>query len=342
MHNYSKYKVLLIIFAIIILSVFLYPSSVKALTLTPVRFEISGNPGDVLTEEITLTNEGESPETYFVSYSNFEAQGENGDPAFVEPKEGLGTWINTPYSSVVILERQQRVIPFTITIPKDAVPGGYFSVIFWGSSPSGGSGVSVGAKTGILVLLSVNGDVKEDAGLFDFNTKNKQFWYSTLPVSFEYRLKNDGGDRIKPQGKITIRDTIFLPAEYLDANKTGGNVLPVSTRKFNVDWIKYERPKDYTPPSNLVTKFFSDAYYQWRNFAVGLYSANLNVAYGKEGIHSKSTTFFFVFPWQLVLVMLLIFIIIFWGGKKLIKRYNKFIIDKARVGMHLPPTSSNV
>ncbi|MFA5791892.1 MAG: hypothetical protein WC884_02550 [Candidatus Paceibacterota bacterium] len=334
MHNYLKYRVLLVIFTIITLSVYLYPVSVNALTLTPIRFEISGNPGDVLSEEITLTNEGESAETYYVSYSNFEAQGENGDPAFMEPKEGLGTWIKTQDSSVVILPRQQKIIPFTITIPKNAEPGGHFSVIFWGTSPSGGSGVSIGAKTGVLVLLSINGDVKEEAGLLNFNTKNKQFWYSTLPISFEYRFKNDGGDRIKPQGKIIIRDTIFFPTERLNANPTEGNVLPVSTRKFNVHWIKYERSKDYIAPANFFKKFLDDTYYQWQNFAIGLYSANLNVSYGLQGQHIKKTTFFFVFPWQLALVMLLVFVIVFWGGKKLIKRYNKFIIDKARVGMY--------
>jgi hypothetical protein len=244
----------------------------------------------------------------------------------------LGTWIKTETNSIKISSKQQKIVPFTITIPKDADPGGHFAVIFLGTSPGVSSGVSIGAKTGTLVLLSVNGNVKKQAGLLNFNTVGKKFWYSTLPVSFEYRFKNDGGDRIKPQGKITIRDTIFWPTEKLDANPVEGNILPASTRKFTVDWINYERSKDYVAPTGFFKKFWSDVGYQWKNFAVGLYSARLNVAYGAEGIHAKSTVFFFVFPWQLVLVMLLVLIIVFWGGKKIIKRYNKFIIDKARLG----------
>jgi hypothetical protein len=205
-------------------------------------------------------------------------------------------------------------------------------VVFWGTSPADKSGtVGVGSKTGVLILLSVNGEVKEEAGLLNFNTTDKEFFYNTLPVSMEYRFKNDGGDRIKPQGKITIRNTIFLPSDYLDANPTEGNVLPNSTRKIKVDWVKYERPAGYLIPTGMFKKFFSTVDYQWKNFALGLYSANLDVAYGTKGEHISKTTFFFVFPWQLVLVMLVVFVILFFGGKKLLNHYNNYIIKKARI-----------
>ena len=84
-------------------------------------------------------------------------------------------------------------------------------------------------------------------------------------------------------------------------------------------------------PTGFFAKFWSDVSYQWKNFAVGFYTARLNVAYGASGEHAKGTAFLFVFPWQLVLVMLVVFIVVFWGGKKVIKRYNKFIIDKNRL-----------
>lgn len=330
--NHSNYRVLLTVFGVVMLALFLKPLSASALTITPVRFEVSGNPGDTLRGELLLINENETAETYYSSYSNFEAQGESGSPAFVEPKEGLGTWIEAEFGSAYLAPRQQKIVPFTITIPKDAEPGGHFAVIFWGTSPSGGVGVSVGAQTGVLVLLSVNGEVAEDAGLLGFQVKDKKFWHSTLPVSFEYRFKNDGGDRVKPEGKIVIRNSVFWPTEKLDANPVVGNVLPGSTRKFSVDWIKYERPADYVPPSGFFNKFWNDVGYQWKNFAVGLYSANLKVAYGVSGAEAKSSAFFFVFPWQLVLVMLVVFFLFFWGGGKLIRRYNRFVIEKARAG----------
>jgi hypothetical protein len=339
--NHFNHKVVLAFFAIITLGILAYPNNSFAVTLTPTRFEIAGDPGETLTEEITLINETESAETYYPSFSNFEAQGESGSPAFVEPKDDLGTWIHTDISSVYLAPHQQKIVPFKVVVPKDAEPGGHFAVIFWGTSPSGKTGVSIGAKTGILVLLTVKGEVKEAAGLLNFNTENNKFWYKTLPVSFEYRFKNDGGDRIKPEGIITMRDTLFLPAEVIDANPAQGNVLPNSTRKIKVDWIKHERAADYVAPDSFLKKFLSDAGYEWRNFAVGLYSAHFNVVYGLQGQQVKKTAYFFVFPWELLIVLILLFIIVFWGGKKLIRRYNKFIITQARAGMRLPSDSSN-
>ncbi len=337
-----NYRIFFIVFTIMTLGVWSYPSITQALTLTPTRFEIRGDPGDILTEEMLLINENETAETFYSSFANFEAQGDSGTPAFVEPKDDLGTWMTTDSSAVYLAPHEQKIIPFKITIPKDAEPGGHFAVIFWGTSPSGAQGqVSIGAKTGILVLLSVNGEVKEAAGLLDFNTVNNTFFYKTLPVSMEYRIKNDGGDRIKPEGEIVIRNTLYLPTEKLDANPTEGNVLPASIRKISVDWINYERQADSVTPEGMFKKFWSNAEYQWKNFAVGLYSANLKLAYGSEREQVKKTIFFFVFPWQLVLVMLVSLIVVIYGGIMLIKRYNKWIIKKAGAGTKLPPDSFN-
>jgi hypothetical protein len=340
--DHRSHRTYLAVFAVILMALIGAGQNAFALSITPIRFEINGDPGDTVKGEILLINETSFAETYYASYSNFEAQGESGSPAFVDPKEGLGTWIRTELQEVTLAPRQQKVVPFTVTIPNEAEPGGHFAVIFWGTAPPGrGGGVAVGAKTGVLVLLSVNGEVREDAGLLNFNIREKRFWHSTLPVHFEYRLKNDGGDRIKPLGKIIIRNTIFWPTEKLDANPVIGNVLPGSVRKFNVDWIRFERPGDYLEPTGLFKKFWGDVSYQWKNFAVGLYSANLKIAYGSGGEESRGSAFFFVFPWQLVLVMLLVIAVAYFGGRKLINRYNKYIIEKAGTGEQSPPGSSH-
>ncbi|KKS25866.1 MAG: hypothetical protein UU87_C0009G0006, partial [Parcubacteria group bacterium GW2011_GWA2_42_11] len=47
---------MLIVFGAIALGAFLYPSYSSALTLTPTRVEISGNPGDTLNVEMTIIN----------------------------------------------------------------------------------------------------------------------------------------------------------------------------------------------------------------------------------------------------------------------------------------------
>ncbi|MES3006046.1 MAG: hypothetical protein V4664_03815, partial [Patescibacteria group bacterium] len=253
MSKYFNYRIPVALFLIMVFSICLLPKSADALTLSPTRFELSGDPGETIIQEITLFNEGENSQNYYSSYLNFEAQGESGTPAFVESKDDLDKWIST-HSVVSIKPGQSISVPFTIKIPANAEPGGHFASVFWGTTPSSPSGsvVSVGAKVGVLILLSVNGTTTEAGGLVSFSVVDKQFWHSTLPVSFEYRFKNDGGDRVKPVGTIKIRDTIFLPAKTLNANPTDGNVLPGSTRKFSVDWLNYTHPKEDVEPTKAV------------------------------------------------------------------------------------------
>ena len=192
----------------------------------------------------------------------------------------------------------------------------------------------MGAKTGTIVLLSVNGDVLEAGGLISFNTQNKKFFYNSLPVSLEYRWKNDGNDRVKPAGNVVIRNIFYLPAARINANSVSGNVLPHSTRLFNIEWVKYKADKDKLPPTSFVNSFFDRVSYQWKNFALGPYIANLDLVSGSEKIHSKKSLFLFVFPWQLLIIIVLISLIVFFIGKKLLKVYNKKIIEKARLSMN--------
>ena len=262
MKNNFSFKLIIILF-ITVLGFVLNLSTVSAITLSPTRFEIEGNPGDVLEYELSIINENQKTEIYYTSFANFEAQGETGDPSFTEPTEGLGTWIKMESNTVGVGPQEEKKVPFKIEIPKNATPGGYFAVIFFGNQPSsiGGREVGVGSQAGVLILLSVLGDAEEKAGIFDFNTKNKKFFYKTLPVDFEYRLKNEGADRIKPNGDIVIHNTLFIPTERLNANPTAGNVLPNSTRKYNVSWIEYQRDENFREKESFFGKFFDNVSY---------------------------------------------------------------------------------
>lgn len=331
-------KKILLYFPLVFAIVFAYTNHSLAMTITPVRYEIQGDPGETIVKEMMIINEDEVPVTYYSSFANFEAQGETGSAAFVEGGDGISSWMRTD-KSITLSPGEQKIVTFYIDIPENAEPGGHFGVIFWGTSPASdedGKQLAVSAKTGLLVLLSVNGDVKEEGGLLSFGTKDDQFWYNTLPVTFTYRFRNDGGDRVKPEGKIKIRNTVFIPVKKLDANPVNGNVLPASTRKFNVDWIKYEESKDFVAPTKLINSFFYKAGYQWKNFAFGLYSAGLNISYGLHSQNARSNTYFFVFPWQLLICLAVLLIIVFFVGKKLIKRYNNYIIKKAHSLMKNP------
>lgn len=298
----------------------------QALTISPARMEIeSVDPGATVEKDFLLVNEQATAETFYVSVQNFDAQGETGTPNFSDSKEGLASWVKV-VDKVTIKPGERMKVPFSIAIPGNADAGGHFAAIFLTTTPpsaSEGGQVAIGAKIGMLILLTVSGDIKEEGGVRNFSIDGGSRFVSSLPVTFTYRFSNGGNDRIKPQGNIVIRNSLYFKTEEIDANPQAGNVLPKSTRKFSVTWGN-EKALDPAAP------FFDHVKYQWRNFALGAYFANMDLAYGTKGAVSSSSIIFFVLPWQLMLVLLIILALVVIVLRFGIKRYNKWIIKQAR------------
>ena len=330
-----------IIFATIcILSGLLLSSQVLALTISPVRIEISGNPGQTLNGELLLSNEQEGTRTFYSSSEKFEAAGETGAPTFVFTDEGLATWIET-ISQVTLEPEEKKTIPFTIKIPQNADPGGHFAAIFWGTSPpkSEESGaVSVAAKVGVLVLLKVTGEIEEGVGLLEFHTKDEQKFFDALPINFVFRFSNSGGDRVKPEGEITIKNMLGRVVAVLPANKTKGNVLPNSIRKFETIWEKID--EDEAKKAEIETEgeeetdekgqgFIQGLKREKNNFAFGRYTANLELECGANAEKAQASFSFFVIPWRIsslaILFLVVLFSLIILG----IKKHDKKIMAMA-------------
>jgi hypothetical protein len=315
----NKIKLFLSVF---VLFVIVFPlQRVFALTITPIRIEIAGDPGQVLTREMSLINDKDTNETYYVSYLNFEAQGETGNPAFVEPKDDLGTWMTAP-ESVILAPKESKTVSIKITIPKNAEPGGHFAAIFWGTVPrtSNTNSVSIGAK--------INGQVNENGGIIEFGTLNKQTFFTALPVSFYYRFQNLGGDRVKPQGEVKMKDILWITEKSIPGNPVDGNILPNSIRKFETVWQGKDGP---TPREEKDQgNFFTKVGYEWRNFAFGYYRAKLSLAYGTNDEVSNATFSFWVFPWHLLIVITIFLLIIFFVGRKLLIIYHRRVVEQAK------------
>ena len=319
-----KYFYLAII--LFFLAVFICISQVQALTVSPPRIEVFAKAGQVFEGKFLLSNEQLETKTFYSSFENFEATGEEGTPTFTLGTEGLATWIEAP-GQVILKPGEQKKISYKIRVPANAEDGGYFAAIFWGTSPPqpyAGSQVTVGAKLGILVLLRVGENVKEGGGLLEFSTKDNKRFFTTLPISFTYRFSNDGGDRIKPEGEIKVKNTIGLTAASLPANPTDGNILPGSIRKFTTIWQSKSE-------AGSNKGFFKIAKKQWGDFTFGIYKAKLSLEYGRKQIETvKDSYFFFVFPWQLLSLVLVVVLAAGFILKTGLKKYNQWIISKVQ------------
>lgn len=131
-------------------------STVSALTISPARAEFTGKPGETIKGEFTLINTNATDEIYYTSVESFDAQGTSGTPNFTTSKVGLPSWLKI--ANTVTLKKDERIkIPYSIIIPKDVTGEGYFGAIFLSTTPpqTSDSQASVGAKTGMLVMLKI-------------------------------------------------------------------------------------------------------------------------------------------------------------------------------------------
>lgn len=291
----------------------------QALTISPVRVEITGNPGQTLRGEMEILNEQGETKTFFSSFENFEPSGDTGSPRFVGNSGNLSTWLSTN-TRIDIAPNEKQIIPFTIAIPADAEPGGYFSAIFWGSQDpktQEAGEVAIGGKLGVLILLRVAGDIHEEAGLSEFVAADGKRLLTAVPVTIGYRFTNKGDDRVVPLGDIVIKNTFGMEVESLKANESEGNVLPNSSRKFQVIWSK-DAPKD-------IQGFLANAKAQLANFHFGFYRAQAAIVWGSTNKVETASTWFFLFPWQSLSIVAIGLILVYF----LLRRYNAWIISRS-------------
>lgn len=287
-----------------------------ALTVSPAKIEVTGDPGSTLIGTIELTNEQPRNEMLYVSYENFEPSDDSGTPKFVGANGGLATWIETDTASFEMTPGQETEVSYKITIPADAEAGGYFAAVFFGNQPpvSDGGQVSIGGRLGILVLLRVNGDIPETGGISDFSVDKSI--YTNAPVNFMYRFSNTGGDRATPKGDIIIKNLLGMKMATVVANEAEGAVLPSSTRKFTAAW------KTETEPQG----FFGTVWYQLTHFHVGPYFADMSIGWGTTNQTATASAMFFMFPWQALLVLAVVFIVVFFGGRMMMSGYKKKLV----------------
>ncbi len=311
----------------------------QALTANP-KVELNGDPGTNVTSSIKLTNEERQSRTYYVAFENFNAQDETGTPSFTTRKEGLSTWIKSQ-ETITLGPGETAELPLEISIPQDAEPGGHFAGAFFSIEPpqleQDKGKIAIGTRLGSLILLRVNGEFVQNATILEFGTTGKKKVFTQIPIQFYYRFQNTGDDHQKPLGDIQINNTFGRNIKLLSANTVDGSVLPKSIRRFTSVWtqqgggLKQEPVVDIVMPPKMP--FWPTVKEQWNNFAFGRYTAKLKVVYGTKELKSTNSEFvFYIIPWQLLSIVVPSGLVLLVALRFGIKRYNRYIIAKARSG----------
>lgn len=327
---HSSNFVIAVVLAIV--SVFFVGRPTQALTLIPPSVEFTAEPGQRIDTEIKLYNETSDSETLYPEVRNFSAEGETGTPTFDFTAElsGLATWFEYSTAPVVLAPGERLTIPVAINVPGDAEPGGQYAALFYGTQPpsaEGGAQIAVGSKIGTLFLVRVNGDIVENGAIAGFG-RSADSSTTHLPITFDVRFGNTGNVHVRPTGTITITNMFGGTSATLDVNPSKGATLPSTIRNYQTTW---EKAKVTTLSGSMWSDFWTELGNEWRNFAFGKYTAQVALSYGSTTPHqSAASVTFWIVPWRLLIISVIILAALVFGLIVGIKRYNSWIISKAQ------------
>ncbi len=279
------------------------PVWAQAVKVNPIRVEETVNPGDIIESSIKVTNVTGDAVTLYAYLRDFKAGGETGQPELVPAGSeiyGSGAWINITQDGIDFAAGETKEIPFTVKVPGDTGPGGYYGAVLFGSIPpknrfpgqeeERGVAIAVSQQTGSLVLLKVMGDIVEKAVIREFST-DKNIYSTPFEINFLTRIFNMGNVHIKPYGVIEITNMMGDKVTTLQMNEGGANVLPDSIRRFENSWQGKLGFGQYK--ASLVVNF-------------GTFASEGGA--GRQTIYTQKT--FWIMPWQIIIPSLLTFIFI--------------------------------
>ncbi|GEM_PF-1356109 len=276
---------------------FLAPASSHALSVSNGIFSYELLPGASASDTFTVTNTDSVSQSYRIVLQDFTATDESGSPTFIPENSprlasSLAGWTSWSADKIVLAPGESRVVSFKITVPENAVTGGYYGALLLSHTQAGATGGNIDARTGPLLVVVVDQDKTAALSLLEFSSGTN--FYTHLPASFFARVKNEGLTPAAPQAKVTITNLLAGTSAVLNLNPNGGYVLPAQTRRFEAVWQQAEVPAE----SLELVK-------EWKNFGFGYYHAWLTMTEANGKVLSAQKSFW-VIPWELITFVLLI------------------------------------
>ncbi len=260
------------------------------LTISPPINELILEPGSKSTHGLSILNQADEPVTVDVRVSPFVPEGDDGQVNISdEALPNSQDWVTVYPNRFKLQPKESKVLSYTIELPDNASPGGFYFAIVASSSPSkytsSGTDVETGsavvASVSELVLVRVNGPVSYNARIDSFDTADGRRFFSYGPVDFVAKIRNLSNVHAVFSNEIVVENVLF-PKKYV-LTMSSQRILPQATRKFT---------------AQLPNK--------WH---FGYYKASLTTNYA-GGNNLQSVIMFWIMPVKEIVLGLSVFILV--------------------------------
>lgn len=315
------------------------------LVISPLPISLIANPNSTVSAQLKIKNGGTENETLHVGLMKFNAYNDDGQPRLLDREKGddYFDWISFSDDDFTLLPGEWKTITATINIPSTAAFGYYYAVTFSRKEESfiGNQSTKIEGAVSVLILLNVNSpNAISDIEVTEFQADKKV--YEFLPAKFSIKLKNKGNIHIAPRGNIFIDQGKKTDLAILDINEVSGNILPDSNRVFDTSWLdgfpiyteQIENDKVKTDKKGKNVLGLKWDFNKISKIRFGKYSAHMLLVYdnGTKDIPIEATTSFWVIPWRIIGILVVILSLITVGiwniFKPLFKKNNSNNLKK--------------
>lgn len=212
------------------------------LEVSPPKYDINIQPGQSVTQQVTLRNRHVSSIRLKTSFNNILADGDNGDvkPAFEPTPYDLARYAQVENSEFTLPPQQTRVVTVTLTVPRDVAPGGYYGMVrFTPTVRSDLPPVAIQGQIAALFLVRVPGPTTEKGTIKSFDVTNadgrkvggvfigNDLYWKTI-------VRNEGKVHFATAANVTAKDK--FGGERYKNSTDARNVFPDGERRFEQRW----------------------------------------------------------------------------------------------------------
>lgn len=296
-----------------------------SLMTSPLPLNVVTKPGQTVTADLRVKNNGAQPEVLKVELLKFGAAGDTGRPQLMErePADLYFNWISFSETNFTAEPNVWKTIKMTIKAPKEAAFGYYFAVLFSRAVPDRPTGNQSAVEGGVASLVLLNVDApgsRREAKVAELVATQKV--YEFLPAKFTVKLRNAGNVHVSPAGTMFIKRGDAQVAA-VNFNDERGNILPGTDRIFEMNWADGFPAYVEKGTGSEVTRTLEWDFSKIQKLRFGKYTATLVAVYddGQRDVPIEAVVSFWVIPWRILGVILLIVLLVgvgIWGLVRLL------------------------
>ena len=187
----NRFLKIITIFIILLLSIWNNAYATINMTVSPIKYEIDVDPGQLITQTATLFNYTNDTLNITTSTAEFQSDWNSWKPVIIFPESwtnSIASWITLHTQDFIIWANGKETISFDILVPDNATPGGHYWVVFFENDSawtSNGSKIGINVDYGVLLLVNVSWEIIKEWEVNDIVVKNNWGWWGS------YRNKKD-------------------------------------------------------------------------------------------------------------------------------------------------------